>query len=363
MGSHYSKSPMSSHRLLLLLLTAPLLLLWLGGCSEAPPSGPKKKKQRTPQEHLVEVMGVKRESISTAHERSGTLRARRRVEIHNQEEGRIHELPFYEGDRVTRGQILVRLDDDLLQAVLDKARANTGLARINLKRVRDLIKKRAASEDERARAKTALDVAEAEQKLLQTRLEHTRIKAPFDGVISERKVEPGDVTASYSHLLTLTDPSSLITRIHVSELLLPHLKSGDPVSVRIDALGPSFFPGRIKRIFPELDPVTRQGVVEVSLEPVPDGARAGQFARVTLETARVERMLIPFAAVRRDREGEFVFRLNEKNKALRIPVRSGIRIGDRIEILEGLETEDRIVSRGFLGLSEGKQVTPVNEDL
>lgn len=338
----------------------PLLLgLLLGGCGETPPAAPAKQTRRPPPPHLVETVTVAPREISTVHERTGTLRARRRVRIHNQEEGEITAIPFYEGEPVKAGQLLVQINDDLLSAQLDKAKANTRLARVNLKRIRDLVKKRAASEDELAKARNALDVALAEQRLLETRLGHTRITAPFAGVIAERKAEPGDVASKYSHLLTLTDPRSLVIEIHLSELLLPHIKPGDRVQVRIDALGSRSFPGRIRRIYPELDPVTRQGKVEVALEPVPAGARPGQFARVTLETARAPRLLVPFEAVRRDRQGEYVYRLDPEDRARRTPVKSGLRQGSEIEILQGLKPDDRVVSRGFLGLSDGKPVEPV----
>lgn len=307
----------------------------------------------------MELTTVRREQISTAHERTGSLRARRKVRIHNQEEGRVTQVPLFEGDRVAQGELLIQLEDNLLRAELDKARATARQARVDQQRLRGLVEKKVASKDELTRAGTALDVANAELKVLQTRLAFTQILAPFDGVISERLIEPGDVASGHSHLLTLSDPTSLVTEIHTSELLLPHLQTGDPVKVRIDALGQQSFSAKILRIHPELDPVTRQGVVEVTLEPVPNGARAGQFARVTLETARTERLLIPFSALRRDRQGEFVYLVDDNLRAQRNTVRSGIRIDNRTEILQGLKPGDRIVSRGFLGLSENKMVKPI----
>ena len=349
---------MSYTRLPVLLFTGFLIFL-LSGCSEKPTAGPSGKK-RPSTEHLVEVVVVKLEQVSSAHERTGSLRARRSVRIHNQEEGRITSIPFYEGDSITSGDTLVRLEDAMLRPELDNAKATTRQAQLDLKRIAGLVKKRVASDDERARARTALDVAKAEQKLLDIRLSYTRITAPFSGVISERNMEPGDLAPKNSHLLTLTDPDSLVTEIHVSELLLSHLKPGDPVVVRIDALGNQPVSGRIQRIHPELDQVTRQGVVEIALTHIPDGARAGQFVRITFKTAQVERILLPFAAVRRDRDGEFVYRLNDKRQALRTPIHSGIRIADKIEITQGLEPGQQVISRGFLGLTEGKKVKPVN---
>jgi RND family efflux transporter MFP subunit len=180
-------------------------------------------------------------------------------------------------------------------------------------------------------------------------------------VITERHAQPGDVAPRHTHLLTLADPDSLYTEVKVSDLLLPHLRVGDPVSVRIDALGRIDHAGRILRIHPAIDPVTRLGIVEVLIEPVPDGARSGQFARVTLTSAAVPRLMIPFTALRRDREGEYVFAVVD-GKARRVEVRSGLRLADRIELLSGIEPGQQVIVRGFLGLSEGKPVKPVNPE-
>ncbi len=331
----------------------------LAGCSvvSAPEQNAKAKAKSRP-EHLVEVSAAEQAAVTSAYRRNGTLTARRVARIHVQEQGRIVELPWFEGDQVKAGALLLRLDDALLRAELDKARATSRQARADLARMQNLVKRSAASKDELERSRTGLDVAEAEQRMLETRLGYMRLEAPFDAVVSERRVEPGDVVATHTHVLTLLDPASLVVELPVSELLLPHLQLDDPAEVRIDALGDRAFAGRILRIHPALDRNTRQGIVEVALAPIPAGARAGQFARVTLSTARVSRLLIPFPALQRDREGEFVYRLDGDGKARRSPVRSGLRAAERVEILEGLEAGDRIVIRGFLGLTDGKSVVP-----
>jgi len=329
----------------------------VAACGKPETKGPvKDDSKKTPEAHLVEAVAVELLEVSIEHERTGSVRARRLVRLHNREEGRIESLPYYEGDFVKEGELLARIDDSLLRAELAKTEALARQARVDLERIDGLIKKRAASEDELARARTDLDVALAERRILETRIDHTLITAPFDGVIAERMVEPGDMAAKNTHLLTIIDPHSLVIEAPVSELALPQLELGDAAEVRIDALGAGVFEGTIARIYPQLDPYTRQGIVEIALDPPPPGIRPGQFARVHLRTAVRPRMLVPFSALQRDREGEFVFRLDADDKAQPIRVRSGARIADRIELLEGVEPGDRIVSRGFLGLRPGAQV-------
>ncbi len=344
-----------------LALCGTLALVLLSACNGKPAAQSSAAPARKPVPQRVEVELVERLPTRSSHRRNGTLKASRTARLFNQEEGQVIEVPPHEGEWVKRGDLLVRLDDRLLQAQLAKARATTRQARLDLKRLSDLVKRRAVSEEELTRASTALDVALAEQKLLETRIDYTRLSAPFDGQISERRVEPGDVVSRYSHLMSMIDPRSLVAELSISELLLPQLGVGDPVTLRIDALGTQSYPGRILRIHPQLDPKTHQGVVEVAPDPVPEGARAGQFVRVTFQTRERPRLMIPFHALRRDRNGAFVYLMDGENRAHRQRVRSGTRIADRVEIVEGLKAGDTLITRGFLGLTEGRSVEPIND--
>jgi RND family efflux transporter MFP subunit len=318
-------------------------------------------KQKKAKSHLVAIERLSLKTLGLSHQRNGTLKARQSVRIFNQEEGRITKLPHYEGDRVKQGATLVRLEEDLLRAELAKAAATSRQMQTNLQRLEKLSKRSAVSDDELARARTDLNVAEAEQRLLQTRLGYTRISAPFNGVVSQRLAEPGDVVPRHTHLMPLIDPDSLVTRILVSDLLLPQLKLEDQVSVRIDGLGTTPYPGRIVRIHPELDENTRMGIVEVALDPVPSGARPGQFCRITINSIKQQRLTIPFNALQRDSEGEYVYLLEADQTTSRRAVTSGLRIAGRLEIISGLKPGEAIVTRGFLGLKTGIKVDPVSD--
>ena len=307
--------------------------------------------------HLVELAPVVLGALRMTNVYTGSLRHHNSVRVFSQEEGRVTRLPYYEGDVVRAGDIVLELDGTLLEAALRKAVAVRREAEANLQRLTRLVERRVASEDELLRGQTTLEVAKAEESTLKTRLGYTRVQAPFNGIVTERMVETGDIVNRYAHVLTIVDPSSLITELEVSELLIPHISRGDTVGVRIDALGTIDFRGVVQRVHPVLNLVTRQGVVEVALNPVPDRAQAGQFVRVTFSTEALNRMVAPFAALRRDREGEFVYRVSEQ-KAERVAVRSGRRLADQVEMLDGVEPGDQLVIRGFLGLSAGKARDP-----
>lgn len=331
------------------------LVLALAGDSFAQRKGGKKNARP----HLVESVAVENLPLSFETVRTGTLAARKSVRIFNQEEGRIDSISVREGDRVKAGTLLVRLDRRLLTAELAKAAAKRRQVEGTLKRVRELSRRKVTTQERLDQSEMELSVAKAEENLIRTRLDYTRIRAPFDGIVTERKAEPGDIAPRHTHLMTLIDTKSLFTKVSVSELVIPRLRNGDAVSVIIDALGAQASTGRIGRIHPIVDPRTRQGTIEVELDPVPPGAVAGQLCRVRLKTPEANRLVIPFAALRRDKKGEFAF-VVAKGKALVKRVRTGLRLEHRIEILEGLAEGDKVVVRGFLDLRAGKKVSVVN---
>ncbi|HEY4636627.1 MAG TPA: efflux RND transporter periplasmic adaptor subunit [Burkholderiales bacterium] len=329
----------------------------LAGCgaeSNSKPAAP------VPRAHLVELAVAEPGRLSYAADRAGSLRAVREVRIVNQEEGRLTEVRQREGDRVRAAEVLARYDDRILRAELDKASATLRQAELDHERSRQLKEKGFVSEDAVSRAATALEIARAQVRLLQVRVQHMTIAAPFDGVVARRLVEPGNVTPQHTHLLTVIDPSQLVTDVNVSELVMPYLAVGDRAEVRIDALGEKLHPGKIVRIHPAIDPATRTGRVEVVLNPVPGGARAGQFSRVVLSTGASEQLVVPLAALQRDVQGEFVFAYQGADGTVRrAGVASGLRLADRVEIRDGLERGAQVVVKGFLGLAAGMRVKPV----
>jgi len=333
--------------------------LFLAGCNQ----DAEKKEKKTKKPHLVESINVVISSTGVEQVRTGTLRARREVKIHNQEDGQVINLPFFEGDTVQKGAVVARLDDKLLLSQLARAQATLKQAKQDLERTKNLFKKKLVSDEELNRAQTALDVAKADTEVLATRVSYTTIRAPISGVVSERLSEPGNIAERYTHLLTISDPTSLITEVTLSELLISKLSLNHPVQVSVDALGGQVFEGHISRIYPNLDPVTRRGTIEVELKPVPEGARPGQLCRVRIKTNAANRLVIPFSALRRDQTGEFVFTIDDDQKVQRTKVLAGLRIGEQVEILDGLAEGQQVVTKGFLDLAPGKKVKIVSQDI
>lgn len=334
------------------------LLLALSGCDSNNGNATAKKKP-VPKDHLVMVTTVKQLQQSRSYERYGVVRARRIVHLHALEEGQIRQIPWYEGDTVKQGDLLVQLDDELVRADLMSVEAELGKATQNLNRIQKLAKSKAVSEEEIISASTDVAVFEAAKRRLETRIQYSHIVAPFSGIISERKLEVGDFSAKDDHLLTLVDPTSLVVEITVSELLLPRISIGDKATIRIDALGNRQLEGSIQRIHPTIDELTGQGIVEVAFSGANDGAMPGQTARVELTTSPTAQLTIPYSALQQEREATFVYLVNEESKVEKRSVKTGIFATESVEILQGLEDGDTVINRGLLGLKDGSTVKVV----
>lgn len=331
-----------------LMLTA----LLVPGCD----SNNSNTSKRTARAHLVEVVAVQRTPLKSSKIVTGSLVATRTVQIHNEEQGRITRIPVYPGDRVNKGDTILELNNTIFKAELDKASAAHKQARLDYKRIRKLKPRNLASEDELARAETAVEQTRAELALQQAKFDHTLVKAPFAGLISERLKEPNDIVPLHSHILTIYDPNTLIAKINVSEIILQSIKVGHLVDLRVDALGDVKINGTIIRIHPLINSSTRQGIVEIKINNRPDGAYPGQLARVKIEGQTRPLPNLPLYAVRHDTRGEYVFRISKENKAEYTSIKTGIQLGERIEILAGLAEGDRVVSKGFLKLRNNSLV-------
>ena len=327
----------------------------LAGTQNNKPTDANKQRKERPA-HAVEVIAVSREVVRIKRTITGTLEVPRTVHIHSQLAGRITDLPHFEGEQVKQGTMLAKLDGDLLSASLSMKQATRKQAEVDLKRLQKLDANKLTTEDQLARAATALELAKADESLEKTLLSRSVIEAPFNGIISERLKEPGDIVSINEHILTLFDPRLMTAAVQVPEQLHSRVSVKDTVKVRIDSLGDQSFDAKILRIHPAINPQTRQGTIEIRLDPVPANARPGQLCRVTLETAPTPRRLIPLNALQFDSQGSYVYRIDDASKAVRTGVTIGLQIGNSIEVIDGVNDGDEIVGKGFLGLKSGKKV-------
>lgn len=347
----------------LLLIPALFTLLLLTACDD---TGKAPVIQKRSPGHLVEAASVELKPVSHQQVLSGTLEAATTLRLHNEESGLITQIPFHEGDAVKQGALLVALDSDMIKAELDKATAQRQQADIDYNRLKKLLPRNLASEEAVARSLTTLNIAIAEERMQQLRMDRTRIRAPFDGVVSQRNNEPGDAVDAHSHIMSLIKPDSLLVKVRVSDQWLTLVKPGDTMQLTIDALGDVKHSAYIKRIHPEIDAATRKGTIELVLRPLPEQARAGQLARVHFQSQAHELLVLPAHTIHHDINGAYAYlavKVEEgKTIARQRYLTKGRRFGEWVEIIDGLDADDQIITKGFLSLRDGKAISVVVEE-
>lgn len=318
---------------------------------------------RASQSLPVQVLNVVPRDLSRIVEISGQVEPLRTIRLAARTDGVLTEVLVEAGDPVRDGQVLARIDVREQRAELARARANLHEKQATFERFEQL-KDRAyvdAASYESARA--ALEVAETEIQLWQTRVDFGTVQSSIDGTVVARYIEPGEAIARHAPLFSLADLSSLVVRVGVSELDLRNLSIGDNVTVRIDAIADSNpVDGRVRRIFPAAEDSSRLIVVEVELAPTGTKVvRPGYLARVELLVdSRLDVLAVPAGSVAQSDGAYYVMVVDSDDRLARRIVEPGIIRGNWREITTGLEPGDRVVSANPQEMSEGEKVRIVD---
>ncbi|MGE0153455.1 MAG: efflux RND transporter periplasmic adaptor subunit [Reyranellaceae bacterium] len=307
----------------------------------------------------VEAIKVTVETAQRQTLAIGTFRSFESVIIRPEVTGRVSELPFREGEKVARGQVMVRLDASVEQATLAQAEARLALAKANFARAQTLLARDAGTVKALDEARTGLLSAEADITLAKARLEKMSIAAPFDGIAGLRRVSVGDYLSPGTNIVNLEQIDPLKIDFRVPEIFLPAVKDGAAISVTVDAFPGRSFTGAIYAIDPLIDQAGRSIVVRARIDNPGDILRPGLFARVALTLAvRENAIFVPEQSIIPIGDKSFVYRVID-GKIANTPVRLGLRRSASVEVLEGLSPGDLVVTAGQLKVQHGRAVTVV----
>lgn len=291
----------------------------------------------------------------------GSLRSNESVVLRPETAGRISAINFRDGVAVGKGALLVGLDAATQAAEFEQARANLGLAQANQTRTQELFEKKFISQQSLDNTAAALKVQAAAVALAQAKLDKTRIKAPFAGVVGIRNVSVGDYVKEGQELINLEDISTLKIDFRLPESYLGQLKPGQSVEVSSDALPGQRFTAVLDAINPLIDTNGRAISCRAHLSNAEARLRPGMFVRVRLILEqRSNVLLIPEQALVPDAKAPYVFRVSD-GKVARTPVKPGIRRNAQVEIVEGLQAGDEVVTAGQLKLRDGAPVRALAE--
>ncbi|MCP9450938.1 MAG: efflux RND transporter periplasmic adaptor subunit, partial [Nitrospira sp.] len=271
-------------------------------------------------------------------------------------QGTIDTLLVREGMAVSKGRPVIRLDSRDVEAELARAVAEVENAQAHLDRMNQLFERDAVSKQEMENAVRAYKVAEANRKAIEAQLSYTVVKAPFDGVITEKFVEAGELASPGQPLLRMENTRQLRLEATVAEGDIKALSPGEKIPVVIDALGESVLIGTVARILPAGDPQTHTFTVRVDLPSTP-GLKSGMFGRLKLERGTHPTVLLPDTAVAERGQLVSVFVVGQDGIARVRWVKTGRRFGKQVEILSGVNVGESVLREAALGV-DGALVNP-----
>ena len=305
----------------------------------------------------VEVGRVQAMKLQDETQAVGTLRSRQGVMLRPEVSGRISKIGFGDGQRVTRGQLLVQLDDTLQQAQVAQAKAQSSIARTNLERNRELVAQNFVSKSALDQTAAAMEVADAQVALARAQLLRMRIVAPFSGVAGIGAVSVGDYVKDGAELVNVEDTGSMFVDFRLPERVLSRLKAGQSVDVALDSLPGRSFTGRVDAFDAQLDANGRSLLVRAKLDNRDGLLRPGMFARARLVfEVREQALVVPEEALVPQGGKQYLLKVVDDagvKVTQRVEARIGLRVPGKVEILEGVRAGDVVVTAGQARLMRG----------
>jgi membrane fusion protein (multidrug efflux system) len=308
----------------------------------------------------VELAVVESMSFPRGLNAVGSLRSDESTLISTEVAGRVVEIGFREGQPVTRGQLLIRLDDDVAQAELAQAQANLALAQSRYTRSNRLQTEGFVSKEAREDAQNQLKLQQAAITLAQARLDKTRILAPFDGVIGLRNVSLGDFVTPGQAIAPLEAVQTLKVDFRLPERFVSEVALEQKLELQVDARPGQRFDGVVYAISPLIEEGGRSILVRAQVDNADGLLNPGMFARVQLITEESDVLVVPEAAMSPSGQTQFVVRLQE-GQAERVPVVMGERRAGLVEIVSGLDEGDLVVVAGLQRVRAGMPLSSIGE--
>jgi len=352
------------------MIICAVLVVFLSGCSNDPPVYSKPP----PAVYNFPVVQVKIENIPVYYSTIGSVISDARIELSSRITGFINKITVHEGMTVSTGQLLISLDDSDVEGAINqtmstvaKAKATLIDAETDVKRFDALFARGSASDNalrkvclQRDIARDSLGEAKAALKTAISQRKYTRILCPVNGVVINREKRVGDLATSGIPILTIESDQALLFNTYVPESRMANIRVNDIASVDIDALAINF-EGRVSRIVPSGDPVSRRYQVKITT-PVLDGLLPGMFGRSKFLISHHKSPVVKKSNIYVRGGLTGVFLLDQKNSVRFRWLRIARQWPDRLEVSAGLSGGEKIIAGQFPELREGDIVKEAGKD-
>ncbi|HQS91781.1 efflux RND transporter periplasmic adaptor subunit [Polaromonas sp.] len=300
----------------------------------------------------VEVARVEVVTLTDEAQAVGSLRSRRGVVLRPEVSGRITRLNFTDGQRVRKGQVLVQFDDQLPLAQLQQSQAELSIAQANQKRNQELVAQNFISQRSLDESAANLQIAQAKLSLARATAARLKIVAPFDGIAGIRLVNVGDYLKDGADIVNIEDIDAIYVDFRLPERFQGKVKRGQMAQLDIDALPGRKCTAQVQAIDPLIDANGRSIGIRACVDNRQLQLRPGMFARVNaIFGVREHARVVPEEAIVPQGGKQYVIKLvdaanGQTRASRRVEVKVGLRSPGKVEITEGLEPGDTVVTSG-----------------
>lgn len=291
--------------------------------------------------------------LSEFYKTVGTLKPDEEVDLSFEASGKIVGIYIKEGAGVKKGDLLAKINDQPLQAELQKLEAELKLAEAKEYRQKNLLDKDAISQESYDQVQTDVQTINADINLVKARIAQTELRAPFEGKIGLRYVSEGAFTTSSTKIARLVKTSPLKIEFSIPERYATEITIGYPLVFEVDGKS---YTASVYAIDPKIDIATRVVTMRAMYSNLHEELKPGRFTNITLELSRIDNAIaIPTEALIPEMEGERVF-IYQNGRAQSVKVTTGLRTESKIQITDGIKSGDTLLVTGILQLRQSLPV-------
>ena len=327
---------------LLGLVGLAVVIVWSGGfLGDKTRPGKLEAETGMPLPRDAETLEVQIQTVLTRVDVVGTTASEEKINLSARIPAYVSEIFASAGDRVMKGQVLVTLDDRDIRQQLAAAEAQLHQARTEYDRAKSLFDKEATTQQAMTAAESMFNAAQAQVEQVKVMLTYAQVTSPIDGIVTDRRIEAGDLANPGMPLLAVYDSARMRLEAPVPVRLIDRLALGQAVEVALERPA-RVFPATVSEIVAEVDAASRTQLVKVRLQGVQNDVLPGTFGRLWVEAEPRDAVFVPASAVVRIGQLSFVQILRD-GRALRRLVQTGPARGDSLEILSGLRPGDVVL--------------------
>lgn len=331
----------------------------LGACQQGDQVEEGEDEEETPA-IPVETTTPIRGDIDATYTGTAPIEAFSEATVIAKVEGEVRQILVEEGDTVVKNQVLARLDGDRLRLEMNESQARLRKMQRDFERNQELTETGLISEGDFEKIKFDLEALQAAYNLANLELDYTQIRAPIDGVVSERFIKIGNTIKAGDAIFHVTSLSPLVAYLHVPEREYRQIAAGQPAGIRIDALGGDPILAYVTRVSPIVDPATGTFKITIEIGNEQKRIKPGMFGRMAITYDRHENALqIPRSAIIESATATSVL-VEEEGIAIRKVVQTGYSFNGMIEITSGLDDGENVITVGQVGLKSDSRVNVIN---